>query len=77
MLGHSYRIGGSLELLAAGVAPEIVMKIGGWTSLCFMLYWRRLELIIPAAITRSWEARRKEFAKEFRITENIDSFEFL
>ncbi|KAJ7279751.1 putative tyrosine recombinase [Mycena rebaudengoi] len=42
VLGHSYRIGGSLELLSAGVAPEVVMKLGGWTSLCFLIYWRRL-----------------------------------
>lgn len=76
VFGHSYRIGGSLKLLSDGVAPEIVMKIGGWSSLCFMLYWRRLELIIPAAITRAWEAQRKEFAKKYRVTEDLDSFEF-
>jgi len=48
------------------------MKLGGWTSLCFLLYWRRLELIIPAAITRVWEARRKEFAKNFNLPDDLD-----
>jgi hypothetical protein len=55
VFGHSYRIGGSLELLSAGVAPEVVMKLGGWTSLCFLIYWRRLELILPLAITCAWD----------------------
>ncbi|KAJ7286577.1 hypothetical protein C8J57DRAFT_1119187, partial [Mycena rebaudengoi] len=54
VFGHSYRIGGSLRLLLDGVAPEMVMKVGGWTSLCFLIYWRRLEQVIPLAITRAW-----------------------
>ena len=53
---------------ADGVAPEVIMKLGGWSSLCFLLYWRRLELIIPAAITRAWEAQQKLFAINFGIT---------
>lgn len=63
VFGHSYRIGGSLELLTAGVAPEVIMKLGGWTSLCFLIYWRRLEQILPLAITRAWDARINEFAR--------------
>jgi len=43
---HSYRIGGSVKLLSIGGAPEVIMKLGGWTSLCFLLYWRRHELRI-------------------------------
>ncbi|KAJ7147069.1 hypothetical protein C8R43DRAFT_890306, partial [Mycena crocata] len=62
VFGHSFRIGGSLELLAAGVEPEVVMKVGGWTSLCFLIYWRRLEKILPLAITRAWDARIRQFA---------------
>jgi hypothetical protein len=76
VLGHSYRIGGSVELLAIGVAPEIIMKLGGWTSLCFLLYWRHLELIIPAAITRAWEAQQKLFAKTFGITNHSFDLSF-
>ncbi|KAJ7700117.1 hypothetical protein B0H17DRAFT_899702, partial [Mycena rosella] len=56
VFGHSYRIGGSLRLLLDGVEPEIIMKIGGWTSLCFLIYWRRLEQVIPLAITRAWDS---------------------
>jgi len=39
VLGHSFRIGGAVELLLAGVAPEIVAATGGWTSLAFLIYW--------------------------------------
>jgi hypothetical protein len=60
--GHSYRIGGSVELLLAGVEPEIIMKLGGWTSLCFLIYWRRLEQIIPDRITTAWKSRMHAFA---------------
>ncbi|KAJ7108685.1 hypothetical protein C8R44DRAFT_585175, partial [Mycena epipterygia] len=55
VFGHSYRIGGSLALLSDGVAPEVIMKLGGWSSLCFLIYWRRLEKILPLAITRAWD----------------------
>ncbi|KAF5383769.1 hypothetical protein D9615_003779 [Tricholomella constricta] len=67
VFGHSYRIGGTVELLAAGVPPEVVMKLGGWTSLCFLIYWRNLDLLVPSAITRSWAARRDEFARKFHL----------
>ncbi|KAJ3858055.1 hypothetical protein EV359DRAFT_2079, partial [Lentinula novae-zelandiae] len=46
VFGHSFRIGGSLAYLLLGVPPEVIMKIGGWTSLCFLIYWRRLEKVI-------------------------------
>ncbi|KAF7300864.1 hypothetical protein MKEN_01312600 [Mycena kentingensis (nom. inval.)] len=48
VFGHSFRIGGSVFLLCSGVEPEIVMKIGGWSSTCFLIYWRKLETLIPA-----------------------------
>ena len=41
MLGHSFRIGGAVELLLAGVAPEIVTATGGWTLLTFLIGWKR------------------------------------
>ncbi|KAJ7270492.1 hypothetical protein C8J57DRAFT_1321918 [Mycena rebaudengoi] len=73
VFGHSYRIGGSLELLSAGVAPEIIMKLGGWTSLCFLIYWRRLEKILPLAITHAWDARIRDFASVHGHPHNIES----
>ena len=42
VLSHSFHIGGAVELLLAGVPPEIVAATGGWTSLAFLLYWRRI-----------------------------------
>ncbi|KAJ7673116.1 hypothetical protein DFH06DRAFT_1123855 [Mycena polygramma] len=62
VFGHSYRIGGSLELLLAGVEPEVIMKLGGWTSLCFLIYWRRLETILPQRIIAAFASRIKDFA---------------
>jgi hypothetical protein len=38
VFGHSYRIGGSVKLLLDRVEPEVIMKLGGWTSLCFLIY---------------------------------------
>ena len=69
--GHSYRIGGTLRLLLDGVSPEVIMKIGGWTSLCFLIYWRRLEQVIPLAITQTWDSKVKEFARKFRLANDV------
>jgi hypothetical protein len=70
VFGHSYRIGGSLKLLLDGVAPEVVMKVGGWSSLCFLIYWRRLEQVIPLAITRAWDAQIRSFASSHNLQHN-------
>jgi hypothetical protein len=79
VFGHSYRIGGAMDLLLAGVAPEVIMKLGGWTSLCFLVYWRHLERIIPAAIARAWAAQQREFAQAHNHPSDIDvdSVDFL
>ncbi|KAF8919046.1 hypothetical protein CPB85DRAFT_1430197 [Mucidula mucida] len=76
VFGHSYRIGCTVQLLSDGVAPEMVMKLGGWTSMCFLIYWRRLEQIIPAALSRAWDAKIKAFAKANGLKEDIDEVEF-
>jgi hypothetical protein len=68
---HSYRIGGSLQLLLDGVAPEIVMKVGGWTSLCFLIYWCRLEKVIPLHISKAWDAKIRDFASAHGIQHDI------
>jgi hypothetical protein len=77
VFGHSYRIGGSLRLLLDGVAPEMVMKVGGWTSLCFLIYWRRLEQVIPLAITRAWDAQIRAFASSQGIQHDIVDVNFI
>ena len=55
VLGHSFRIGGAVELLLAGVNPDVVAATGGWTSLAFLLYWRRMEDIIPLSTSRAYK----------------------
>ncbi|KIY51944.1 hypothetical protein FISHEDRAFT_36343, partial [Fistulina hepatica ATCC 64428] len=45
--GHSFRIGGTVELLLMGLDPRTVALTGGWSSLAFLLYWHRLDEIIP------------------------------
>ncbi|KIJ96624.1 hypothetical protein K443DRAFT_106940, partial [Laccaria amethystina LaAM-08-1] len=54
ILGHSFHIGGAVELLLAGVPPEIVAATGGWTSLAFLLYWRRMEEILPMSTSKAY-----------------------
>ena len=54
ILGHSFRIGGAVELLLAGVPPEIVAATGGWTSLAFLLYWHRMEEILPMSTSKAY-----------------------
>jgi hypothetical protein len=58
----SYRIGGSVKLLLDGVEPEVIMKLGGWMSLCFLIYWRRLELVLSSRIAKAWDSRIRDFA---------------
>ncbi|KAJ3981028.1 hypothetical protein F5890DRAFT_1418456 [Lentinula detonsa] len=45
--GHSFHIGGAVELLLIGVPPHIVAQTGGWTSLAFLLYWCRIVDLLP------------------------------
>ena len=54
VLGHSFRIGGAIELLLAGVPPEIVAATGGWTSLAFLLYWRCMDEILPMCTSKAY-----------------------
>jgi hypothetical protein len=75
VLGHSFRIGGAVELLLAGVAPEIVAATGGWTSLAFLLYWRRMEEILPMSTSKAYQrSHLDELAKifeQFRVDNRI------
>jgi hypothetical protein len=53
----------------AGVAPEVVARQGGWTSLAFLIYWRRLEQILPMHITDAYKKKRLH-----ELTLKMDSF---
>jgi hypothetical protein len=75
VLGHSFRIGGAVELLLAGVPPEIVAATGGWTSLAFLLYWRRMEEILPMSTSKAYErshvAALANIFEKFRLDNHI------
>ena len=77
VLGHSFRIGGAVELLLAGVPPEIVATTGGWTSLAFLLYWRRMDEILPMSTSKAYNQahldRLSSIFEEFCITHKIPS----
>ena len=77
VLGHSFRIGGAVELLLAGVPPEIVAATGGWTSLAFLLYWRRMDEILPMSTSKAYNQahldRLTSILEEFRISHKIPS----
>ncbi|KAJ7577742.1 hypothetical protein C8J56DRAFT_898894 [Mycena floridula] len=74
-LGHSFRIGGASELLLAGIPPEVVATIGRWKSLAFLLYWRKIEVILPRSFSHSYDSSRiRELAvafENFRVAQNI------
>jgi hypothetical protein len=77
VLGHSFRIGGAVELLLAGVPPEIVAATGGWTSLAFLLYWRRMEEILPMSTSKAYNKSHIDnlaaIFEQFRLKSNIPS----
>ena len=75
VLGHSFRIGGAVELLLAGVPPEIVAATGGWTSLAFLLYWRRMEEILPMSTSKAYHRSHidalAQIFEKFRVDNHI------
>ena len=77
ILGHSFPIGGAVELLLAGVPPEIVAATGGWTSLVFLLYWCCVDEILPMCISKAYNQahlhRLASILEEFRIAHKIPS----
>lgn len=48
--GHSFRIGGTTELLVSGISTDVVKAMGRWSSDAFLRYWRSLEDIVPQHI---------------------------
>ena len=68
-LGHSFRIGGATEWLLAGIAPEVVAKIGRWKSLAFLLYWRRISEVLTRSVSKSYD-----HARVASISTSVDQF---
>lgn len=56
--GHSARIGGATELLLRGVNPDVVAQQGRWSSHSFLLYWRKIQTILPLFINQQFGANR-------------------
>jgi hypothetical protein len=44
--------------LTTGVPPEIVACQGGWTSLSFLVYWQKIEVILPMNIMNTYKKKR-------------------
>lgn len=57
--GHCFRIGGTTELLVAGVPPDIVRATGRWSSESFFRYWRSLDDIAPRHIRNVYFKRHR------------------
>ncbi|KIJ91699.1 hypothetical protein K443DRAFT_14187 [Laccaria amethystina LaAM-08-1] len=75
ILGHSFHIGGAIELLLAGVPPEIIAATRGWTSLTFLLYWRHIDKILPMSTSKAYNQadldRLTSIFEHFRIAHKI------
>ena len=73
--GHSFHIGGAVELILAGVPPEVVAATGGWTSLAFLLYWRRLKEILPMSTAHAYQHsdidRLSKILEDFHVRQKI------
>jgi hypothetical protein len=57
--GHCFRIGGTTELLVAGIHPDVVKATGRWSSESFLRYWRSLDAIAPQHIRNLHSSRHK------------------
>lgn len=72
--GHSFRIGGCTELLLRGTPPHVVAKQGRWRSDAFLVYWRKIESIVPFFISRAFYSeavsRMSSAMNDFSITYN-------
>ena len=54
--GHSFQIGGMTHHLVSGVDPWVVMIIGHWSLNAFLLYWCRVEEILPNFISEVYDS---------------------
>nr|GAT47473.1 DNA breaking-rejoining enzyme [Mycena chlorophos] len=73
VFGHSFRVGGTLFWLSLGLEPEMVMKIGGWSSNCFLIYWRKLESVLPPAISRALDKSFSAFCARNGFEDEVDA----
>ena len=75
VFGHSFHIGGAVELLFARVPPEIVATMGGWTSLAFLLYWHHMDETLPMSTSKAYNQadlnRLTSIFEDFHIAHKI------
>lgn len=57
--GHCFRIGGTTELLVAGIPPDVVKATGRWSSDSFLRYWRALDDIAPRYVRHLHMSRHR------------------
>jgi hypothetical protein len=63
-----------MELLSAGVPPEVMAHLRGWSSLAFLLYWWKVKLILSMNISDAYRWKWEELSLEleaFHIRNNI------
>ncbi|KAI0055422.1 DNA breaking-rejoining enzyme [Artomyces pyxidatus] len=68
--GHSFRIGGTTEWLLRGAPPDVVQKQGRWMSGAFLLYWRKVQTVLPFFISQAFDA-----SEVARLDKIMDDFE--
>ncbi|KIK61827.1 hypothetical protein GYMLUDRAFT_165452, partial [Collybiopsis luxurians FD-317 M1] len=61
---HSFHIGSTVELLIAGIPPEVVATVGGWTSIAFLIYWRYFQDIIPTHVFKAYSPNQLDCLKQ-------------
>ena len=61
LTGHSFRIGGTTELLLNGVPTDVVKAMGRWSSDAFLRYWRSLEELAPQYVENLGSRRYAAF----------------
>ncbi len=75
--GPYFCISSAVTLLLSGVPPEVVAETGGWTSLAFLLYWQRMEEIIPLSTSKAYNSSHistlSKMFEQFHIDQNIPS----
>ena len=62
--GHSFHIGGTMELLVSGIPPEVVKATGRWSSDSFFRYWCSLDDIahIHVCKLKPYKLRHKRYS---------------
>jgi hypothetical protein len=75
--GHSFRIGGAMELLLGGISPHVVASISCWKSMAFLLYWWKVSEVVTNSFSSSYDPKRflaiERSFDEFRTCLNIPS----